>query len=144
MSRGELKHLHWPDKSCIQFYFNSHSSYCKLSLLPTALQPASSLSRRWGSWKSHFIKKKKCKNNKKLASMLRLEELDSLTIAGPIHIKLNKEQTATRRWAERLCGHCLSLILCWLSPVPCQKGLQHLTPVPRRGEGAGDTCGNLK
>lgn len=124
-AEGRFKCLHRPDINCIQFYFNPHSSNFKLSLPPiipadcfTPLEEMRQLEKVI-KIKTHTKKNPKTTHKKKQASELWLEELDSPTIAGSIHIKLNKEQTSTRRWAKWLGGRCLSLILCWLSPAPC-------------------------
>ena len=133
--------LHWPDVRCIQFYFNPHSSNFKLV---TSYHPCRLLHPHRGdeaAGESHLIKiktQKTWKNTPKQASRLQLEELDSPTIAGSIHITLNKEQTATRRWAKRLGGRCLSLTLCWLLPAPCQRGAAAFDP---RFPGAGRELG---
>lgn len=113
-------------------------TFLKLQIVITSYRPCRLLHPFRGdeaAGESHFIKIKtqkktpqKKKKKKKQASRLPLEELDSPTIAGSIHIKLNKEQTARRRWDKWLGGCCLSLILCWLSPAPCQRGAAAFDP----------------
>lgn len=96
-------------------------TFLKLQTVITSYRPCRLLHPFRGdeaAGESHFIKIKTQKKptgkktTKKQASRLRLEELDSPTIAGSIHIKPNKEQTARRRRDKWLGGCCLSLILC--------------------------------